>query len=82
MQPDTRLRPGMTARVFLVREERLGVLAIPREFIANRGGRSVSQVRDARGQLTERPIQLGAEGRILVEVRSGLKEGDVVVAWR
>ncbi len=82
LRPDARLRPGMTARVFLVREERRGVLAIPREFIANRGGRPVSQVRDARGKLTERPIQLGAEGRILVEVRSGLKEGDVVVAWR
>ena len=79
---DSRLRPGMTARVFLLREERPGVLAIPREFLASRGGGFVCQVRDSRGRVTERPVEVGAEGRTLTEVRSGLKEGDVVVAWR
>jgi HlyD family secretion protein len=79
---DLRLRPGMTARVFLLREERPGVLAIPREYIARREGGFVCQVRDSRGRLAERPIELGVEGRILTEVRSGLREGDVVVAWR
>ena len=79
---DIRLRPGMTARVFLLRGERPGVLAIPREYIASRGGGFVCQVRDSRGRLTERPIELGAEGRVVTEVRSGLREGDVVVAFR
>lgn len=79
---DLRLRPGMTARVFLLREERPGVLAVPREYIAGRGGGFVCQVRDARGRISEKPVELGVEGRILTEVRSGLREGDVVVAWR
>jgi HlyD family secretion protein len=79
---DARLRPGMTARVFLLREERPGVLAIPREYIASRGGGFVCQVRDARGRVAEKPIEMGVEGRVLTEVRSGLREGDVVVAWR
>jgi HlyD family secretion protein len=79
---DTRLRPGMTARVFLLREERPGVLAIPREYIASRDGGFVCQVRSARGRITEKPVELGVEGRVLTEVRSGLREGDVVVAWR
>ncbi len=79
---DARLRPGMTARVFLLRQERPGVLAVPREYVANREGRFVCQVRDARGRLAEKPVELGVEGRVLMEVRSGLKEGDVVVAWR
>lgn len=79
---DSRLRPGMTARVFLLRDDRPGVLAIPREYIASRSGGFVCQVRDSRGRVTERPIELGVEGRVLTEVRSGLKEGDVVVAWR
>jgi len=78
---DSRLRPGMTARVFLLREERPGFSrfhASPREP----GGGFVCQVRDSRGRVTERPVEVGAEGRTLTEVRSGLKEGDVVVAWR
>jgi HlyD family secretion protein len=79
---DARLRPGMTARVFLLREERPGVLAVPREYLARRDGGFVCQVRDARGRVTETPIEPGVEGRLLTEVRSGLKEGDVVVAWR
>lgn len=79
---DSRLRPGMTARVFLLRDDRPGVLAIPREYIASRSGGFVCQVRDSRGRVSERPIELGVEGRVLMEVRSGLKEGDVVVAWR
>ena len=79
---DARLRPGMTARVFLLRGERRGVLAVPREYVASRGGGFVCQVRDSRGRLAERPIELGAEGRIVTEVRSGLREGDVVVAFR
>jgi multidrug resistance efflux pump len=81
-RPGEKLRPGMTARVFLLREERPGVLAIPREYIASRGGRFVCQVRDARGRVAEKPIEMGVEGRVLTEVRSGLREGDVVVAWR
>jgi HlyD family secretion protein len=81
-RPDARLRPGMTARVFLLREERPGVLAIPREYLASRGGGFVCQVRDTRGRVAEKPVELGVEGRVLTEIRSGLKEGDVVVPFR
>ncbi|HQR45788.1 MAG TPA: efflux RND transporter periplasmic adaptor subunit [Thermoanaerobaculia bacterium] len=82
VRTDARLRPGMTARVFLLRGERRGVLAVPREYLANRGGSFVCQVRDPRGRVAEKPVEPGIEGRVLTEIRSGLREGDVVVAWR
>ncbi len=78
---DTSLRPGMTTRVFLVTELRRNVLAIPREFVLRRGKDCYCRLGRGSGS-TERRIDIGLEGNQYTEVRAGLKENDVVLAWR
>lgn len=56
------------------------VLAVPRKSVITVEGKSLVFVKEASGSYTKRPIELGPSGGALVEVRSGLAEGDQVVA--
>ena len=77
---DLLLRPGMTARTLLVREAREGVLAVPPLFVRREGDALFVQRRGWLGP-RRREVKVGLEGAGLMEVRSGLKAGDEVVAW-
>src|SRR3546814_5127635 len=79
--PDHRLRTYMTAEVQIVLQEARDVLAIPAAALiggGRAGGYSV-QVVDAAGQVGERPVEVGLNNKISVEVRDGLREGERVV---
>lgn len=73
-----RPRPGMSAVVDLRVREAKDVLALPAAAVTRRGARdAVWRVRDGRARAVL--VTLGAQGDDVVEVRSGLAEGDVVV---
>ncbi len=80
---DPRILPEMSAKVaFLSRrladDEHTPVLAVPRSAIVHSGEKTyVFVVNDARAHLT--PVEEGRSWDNLVEIISGLKEGDLVV---
>ena len=78
--PDGRLRTYMTAEVQIVTEEARDVLTVPAAALlgGGRDGYGV-QVVDAAGAVAARPVEIGLNNRILVEVRGGLDEGERVV---
>jgi len=76
--PDASVRPGMTATVRIVVEQRQDVLLVPTLAVATRGPEQVVRVM-REGQVVEVPVTLGAANETLTEVISGLDEGDMVV---
>lgn len=74
---DNLLKPGMFLTVALERARRQ-VLMIPEEALSPRQGRQYVFV-VAEGRAVEREVEIGARAPGLVEVRSGLAAGDVVV---
>ena len=72
--------PGMMATMRVLIGERDDVLAIPAAAIQyNRSREPVVSVQIADGEWQEQPVQLGMNDGIMVEVISGLKEGQTVV---
>ncbi|MGQ0742765.1 MAG: hypothetical protein ACT4OS_00195 [Acidimicrobiales bacterium] len=77
-QDVTGVRPGMTASVDVVTEERSGVLVVPNTAISGPSGRPVVAVfRD--GAEVTRPVTLGLRGDSASEIVSGLAAGDRVL---
>jgi|Deesub1362A_J573_1020465.scaffolds.fasta_scaffold00801_24 HlyD family secretion protein len=74
---DPRLRPGMTARVSIMTDRVIGRLVIPLQAIFDEAGRKYCYVYDKRG-FRKVEVTPGRQNEDLVEVISGLKEGDRV----
>lgn len=75
---DKGLQPGMFSRIRIDYDRRADALVIPRiALLDDEGESAVYSVRD--GKATRVPVRLGYVDGPLVEVREGLKEGDVVV---
>jgi hypothetical protein len=73
------LKPGMSAEVTIVTEQRKGVLRLPVQAVLGAGGpKRVCYVRGGDG-VDEREVRLGASDEAFVEVRQGLKEGEEVL---
>lgn len=79
LRVDPRLRPGMSANVDIITDERRGVLVLPLEAVdldharvKRRSGEAVVDV----------PVKLGLRGDNQVEIRSGLRPGDQVLPAR
>lgn len=87
--PDGLLKAGMYAQASLVVDQREGVLVIPLKAIIERGGKHLAYVVEsqagrgggAEGHAVarERALQLGLDDGEMVEVLSGLSEGDRLV---
>lgn len=73
------LRPGMTARVRVVLGRREGVVAVPVEAVVRQGNRQVVFVVESQ-VARAREVRLGLSDGVRVEVRSGLRPGELVVA--
>ena len=72
------LRPGMFGRIEVVYDQRQNVLTVPRMALLEDEGEAAVYV--IVGKKAKRvPVQLGYTNGELAEVRSGLKEGDMVV---
>jgi RND family efflux transporter MFP subunit len=74
------LRLGDGVRIELVKSNKENVLAIPRQCVNNYNGGNFVQVleNDVKREIS---VELGLETATMVEVKSGLKEGDLVIAY-
>lgn len=76
--PETRLKPGMFARVKLILDERENAMVIPEEAIVPLGNKAtVWKVVDTKAQRTE--VKTGLRRDAKVEIVEGLRLGDIVV---
>ena len=77
---DTRLKPGMSGDADMRVAEKSSVLFIPRRLIREDSGKKIVSVLSLNGKLEDRVIETGLEGdEGMIEVRSGLSEGDMLV---
>ena len=76
--PKEELKPEMFADVTIHGLAR-NVLQIPDDAILESGTRNIVFVSEAEGKLSPREVSVGDHGTGAVEIRDGLKEGDVVV---
>jgi HlyD family secretion protein len=72
------LTPGMSARIDINLTRRTNVLAVPLVAIKSAGARKVCYVAHEES-LEQRVVELGQETTSLVEITSGLLEGELVV---
>ncbi|HSE44135.1 MAG TPA: efflux RND transporter periplasmic adaptor subunit [Gemmatimonadales bacterium] len=77
--PDLHLKPGMYA-TFRFSAQTASVLNVPRSSVLVTGKRALVFVRDSTGVLVPREVTLGQGTDDRIEVLSGLREGETVVA--
>ena len=77
-QPDPQIRPGMTANVTIVVEQRDNILLVPNRAIKLSGRQRTVTVLQG-GKPTNVNVTLGMSGDSQSEVTNGLSEGDVVI---
>ncbi len=78
-QPPATLRAGMTADVTITTASATNVLAVPAAALRGAQGNYTVLVMTAAGTPEARPVTVGLITSSLVEIKSGLNEGDVVV---
>ena len=77
--PESRFRPGMSANVTAVLDERPHALTIPNEAVFARGNQMLVYVVLPDSTVTETPVVLGTREATFVEVVDGLEPGMHVV---
>ena len=78
-EADPRLKPGFTATADIIVAEAKNALVLPVEEVKERGGRYFVTVLQ-NGKPTPREVEVGVSDGTYVEIKRGLKEGDVVMA--
>jgi len=76
--PEGHLRPGMFVEVTLIVERRENVPVVPREAVAERGGRKVVFVLNGQ-KVSRREVGLGLGDDEIIEIRQGVEPGERVV---
>jgi multidrug efflux pump subunit AcrA (membrane-fusion protein) len=76
--PKGELKPEMFADVTIHARPRT-VLQVPDDAILESGTRNVVFLSEAEGRLVPREVSVGDHGGGVVEIREGLKQGDIVV---
>jgi Cu(I)/Ag(I) efflux system membrane fusion protein len=77
--PGGLLKPGMFAQVQLASGSAQKVVAVPASAVIDSGVRRVVIVQAGEGRFEPREVETGARSEDWIEVRSGVKEGEVVV---
>jgi len=77
--PDRKLRPGMSAEVTVVLDERPGALTVPSEAVFFQGQQAFVYTVGADSTVSLSPVGLGTRGAEMVEVTGGLQAGQTVV---
>jgi RND family efflux transporter MFP subunit len=72
------LKPGMSAEVTIVLEERVGVVQVPVSAVVRAGKERVCYVKTTDG-IEERRVVTGVSSDLAVEIKDGLKEGDHIL---
>jgi RND family efflux transporter MFP subunit len=76
--PDVRLRPGMTAAVQILLDEKKNVLTLPTEALQPNNQVTIVSGTGEQRTKAARAVTLGLRNSASVEVTSGLKEGETV----
>jgi multidrug efflux pump subunit AcrA (membrane-fusion protein) len=76
--PAGKLRSGMFGEVTLITGSRSGVVAVPRDALAD-GGPAVFVVEN--GKAFRREVETGLEGERFIEIRKGVQAGEQVVVF-
>lgn len=76
---DLSITPGMYANTYLQLAHKENVLTIPLLAVQRQNGKATVLGVDAQNHIQSRNVELGVQGSILIEVKSGLEEGDKVV---
>ncbi|MWP62680.1 efflux RND transporter periplasmic adaptor subunit [Gilliamella sp. Pas-s25] len=79
--PDHILRISMTAQVYIVLSEAKDVLIIPSQAVQKKLGnnKAIVYLLNKNKEIEEHEVILGIDNNINVEIKSGIKEGDIVV---
>ncbi len=81
IEEDPRIKSGMTANVNIITEDILSTLVIPSRFVKVIDESNGEVIVRADGKNTTEPVILGVRGEGgLIEIKSGINEGDVLVA--
>lgn len=78
-RPDSRLKPGFTANADIIVGEAKNAIILPVEEVKERGGRYFVTVLQ-NGKPVPREVEVGVSDGSYVEIKKGLREGDIVVA--
>lgn len=75
------LKPGMSAEVTIMVDERTNVLKLPVQAVIEAGGSRFCYVREPSGEIVKRELQIGLNNNKFLEVLpdSKLKEGEMVL---
>jgi HlyD family secretion protein len=76
--PDERVKAGMTANVYIETAAKSNVLVVPTSALESRDGKTYLSVFE-NGQPVERAVELGIRSKGMVEIISGVSEGEAVV---
>ncbi|HJA92841.1 MAG TPA: efflux RND transporter periplasmic adaptor subunit [Candidatus Eisenbergiella merdipullorum] len=77
---DDEVRDGLSAEVRLIRDQELGVPALPSEAIAYHDDNTAYvYIRDDAGKVVEQPVTLGATDGTWVQIADGLEMGETVL---
>lgn len=79
LNPDGRLRPGLTAQVRLHRSNGQSVLWVPSEAVIRTGRRALVMLTEDAGRYRPVEVQLGQESDGKTAILNGLEEGQKVV---
>jgi RND family efflux transporter MFP subunit len=76
---DLSIDPGMYANTQLQLGHVENALTIPVEALVLRGGKELVYVIDSENHVRERAVEVGSEGSLLAEIKSGLEAGEHVI---
>lgn len=73
------LRGGMNVTAALEAKSITNVLFLPKEAVTKFEGKTTVMLKEGEGDAMQKEVEVGESNGSLVEIKSGLKEGDVVV---
>lgn len=80
IKEDERLKPGLTANVDIITDQKENVILIPQRAIIDKDNEKIVKIIDERGLIKEVKIETGLSSlNGEIEILSGLKEGDKVI---
>ena len=80
VNPGMRLKPGMYATLRTSSSASVATLGVPRSAVLQTGERSLVFVKAGNGQLQPREVKVGSASEDRIEILSGLRAGETVVA--
>ncbi len=77
--PNPLIKPGMSNTISIITNIKPDVLLVPNVAVSTRQGASSVQVMSAGGTVSQRQVTTGLSNDTLIEITSGLNEGDTIV---